>query len=236
MISGEEVIPVIPAYEPGGELIEIVEALKGCFPRIVVVDDGSTRAKGIFEEIEAVKGVTLLRHNENRGKGAALKTAFSYILSAYRDVCGVVTVDADGQHLISDIRSVAGALARHPDRLILGTRHFKGDIPFRSRFGNIWTKWEFRILTGVLIDDTQTGLRGIPAGWLKALCGIAGDRYDYESRMLVQGGRAKKKPLQIPITTVYLNGNRSSHFRPLVDTFRTQKALLAACFSRRVLF
>jgi glycosyltransferase involved in cell wall biosynthesis len=234
--SGEDVIPVIPAYEPGRELTEIVKALKVRFPRIVVVDDGSTRADGIFAETEAVKGVTLLRHDENRGKGAALKTAFSYILAEHRDVCGVVTVDADGQHLISDVQSVAEALARHPGRLILGTRNFRGNIPFRSRFGNIWTRWEFFLLTGVLVNDTQTGLRGIPAGWLKALCGIAGDRYDYESRMLVQGARAKMKPLQIPITTVYLNGNRSSHFRPLADTLRTQAALLGARFSRRVPF
>jgi hypothetical protein len=127
-------------------------------------------------------------------------------------------------------------LALHPGRLILGTRNFRGDIPFRSRFGNVWTRWEFFLLTGVFVNDTQTGLRGIPAGWLKALCGIAGDRYDYESRMLVQGARAKKKPLQIPITTVYLNGNRSSHFRPLADTLRTQAALLGARFSRRVPF
>ena len=236
MKSGEEVIPVVPAYEPGVELVDTVESLRESFPHIVVVDDGSVKAGRVFAKIEALNGVEILRHDRNRGKGAALKTAFSYILAEHRDICGVVTVDADGQHLISDVRSVSEALIRHPGRLILGTRDFRGEIPFRSRFGNIWTRWEFFLLTGVLVKDTQTGLRGIPAAWLEALCDIAGDRYDYESRMLVHGARAKAGPLQIPIATVYLDGNRSSHFRPLVDAIRTQGALFDARFSRRVLF
>lgn len=158
------------------------------------------RTAATFAETAALPGVRLIRHAANRGKGAALKTAFAEILRTFPDAAGVVTADADGQHLPEDIRRVAAASAAHADRVTLGVRSFGGrSVPFRSRLGNLWTCGEFFLLTGIWIRDTQTGLRGIPRARLPRFAALAGDRYD-----------------------------GTSHYRPLADTFSTQAALIRA--------
>lgn len=227
------IVVIIPAYEPESALLTLVNALRERFEHIVVVDDGSTRAGSVFSAVAAVEGVALLVHPVNRGKGAALKTAFAEVLRRFPDAAGVVTVDADGQHLPDDVAAIAAATAADPDRITLGVRSFDGDVPFRSRLGNTWTRWFFFLLTGTMIRDTQTGLRGIPAKFLRALCDMPGDRYEYEARMLVAAAHMKKKPLQIGIKTVYIEDNRSSHFNPVKDSLRIQATLLAARLSRK---
>jgi len=172
-----------------------------------------------------------LRHDVNRGKGAALKTAFAAIARDFPDAVGVVTADADGQHLPADIAAVAKSTMENPGRITLGVRAFDGEVPLRSRFGNAWSRWFFFLLTGTMVYDTQTGLRGIPCKFLRALCDIPGDRYEYEGRMLVAAALMKAKPVQVRIKTVYLEGNRTSHFNPIRDSIRTQAALLAARLS-----
>ena len=122
-------------------------------------------------------------------------------------------------------------MREHPEGLVLGVREFAGKIPFRSRLGNVWTRALFRLVTGISLRDTQTGLRGIPRGLFERLLGIPGDRYEYELRMLVDARFHPSPPLQVPIETVYIDGNKSSHFRPFEDTVRTQWALLGARFS-----
>ena len=222
-------ILVLPAYEPSPQLPQLMRALSDAFAAVVVVDDGSRRTADVFAETAALPGVRLLRHAANRGKGAALKTAFADVLRAFPDAAGVVTADADGQHLPEDIRRVAAATDAHPDRVTLGVRSFGGrDVPFRSRLGNLWTCGEFFLLTGTWIRDTQTGLRGIPRALLPRFAALAGDRYDYESRMLVAAAKLPQPPVQIPITTVYESGNATSHYRPLADTLSTQAALVRA--------
>lgn len=219
---------VLPAYEPSPKLPELVRELAPLFAGLVVVDDGSRHADAVFASLAELPGVRLLRHATNCGKGAALKTAFADVLQHFPDARGVVTADADGQHLPADIRRIAEATAAHPDRLTLGVRAFERHVPFRSRLGNFWTCGEFFLLTGTWIRDTQTGLRGIPRAFLPRVAALAGDRYDYESRMLVAAVKLPRPPVQIPIATVYEDGNRTSHYRPLADTWRTQTALFRA--------
>ena len=221
------IIVVIPAFEPDGHLPQLVRRLKPAFHRFIVVDDGSCSASTTFAELRSIDGVTVLVHEANRGKGAALKTAFAEVRRRFPDATGVITVDADGQHLPEDIRHVAQSLAENPDRITLGVRTFGPDTPFRSKFGNLWTLGEFRLLTGHSLRDTQSGLRGIPGELLSALLEIPGDRYDYEIRMLVRAVRQTGGIVQIPITTVYENGNATSHFKPLADTLNTQRALIS---------
>ena len=226
-----KIVVVIPAYEPEDSLVELIKSLQTDFAHILVVDDGSKTADAVFEKVAFLDGVKLLRHDVNRGKGAALKTAFAAVTKDFPEAAGVVTADADGQHLPADIVAVAKSTLDHPDRFTLGVRAFDGDVPFRSRFGNAWSRWFFFLLTGTMVYDTQTGLRGIPAKFLPALCEMQGDRYEYEGRMLVAAARMKNKPEQVRIKTVYLEGNRTSHFNPIRDSLRTQTALLAARFS-----
>lgn len=228
-----DIVMTIPAYEPTAELVPFIRALLPDFRHVLVVDDGSRRTTACFEQVRQIQGVTVVIHPENRGKGAALKTAFAEILRRFPDATGTITADADGQHRADDVLKVADSLTRNPDRISLGVRTFDSDTPWRSRLGNLWTCGEFFLLTGVAVRDTQTGLRGIPTSLLPKLLTLPGDRYEYEIRMLTAAVLSSQKPLQVPIATVYSNGNSSSHFRPLADTWRTQAALFSAALTGR---
>lgn len=226
-----DVTVLIPAYQPDDKLVALVENLRPVFAHIVIVDDGSTEGVEVFDRIRPQVDV-VLKHEVNRGKGAALKTGFTWIRDHQGEMKGVVTADADGQHKVEDIRRVAEAVANRPGGLVLGVRHFGLKVPFRSRLGNHWTTFFFWLLTGLAIKDTQTGLRGIPHDLLERVIQLRGERYEYEMRMLVDARLNPQKPLQLPIETVYLDGNKSSHFHPLRDTILTQRALLSARFGR----
>ena len=228
-----QAIVVIPAFEPDSRLPQLVDRLKADFRDFIVVDDGSRTAAAVFDCLRGVGGVTVLVHDRNRGKGAALRTAFAEVLRRFPDTPGVVTADADGQHLPADVARIAQSLAESSDRMTLGVRTFGPGTPFRSKLGNLWTLGEFRLLTGHLVRDTQSGLRGIPRGLLSALLEIPGDRYDYEIRMLVRAVRQAGGIVQVPIATVYEHGNSTSHFRPLADTLSTQRALIAEALTAR---
>lgn len=225
----DQVAILIPAYDPDGKLADLVTALKGEFGHLVVVDDGSTQGREVFENVRPLVDV-VLAHEVNRGKGAALKTGFAWIRDHLPKVRTVVTADSDGQHRPYDIRRVAEASLGHPQGLVLGVREFAGKVPFRSRLGNAWTRVLFRLLTGLAIRDTQTGLRGIPRELWGRMLELRGERYEYEARMLVDARRHPVRPLQIPIETVYIEGNKSSHYRPFRDTLLTQRALWSARF------
>ena len=226
---------VIPAFAPDSTLVGLVRELAAVFPRIIVVDDGSAAGREVFDRLEESPATTVLRHAVNRGKGAALKTAMKYVLERAPEISGIVTVDADGQHLCADAERVASAAVENPDRLILGVRDFGRGVPFRSRFGNLWTRAEFRLLTGAAVGDTQSGLRALPRSLLSVALAIAGERYEYEIRELVHFARAGRVK-EIPISTVYAPGNPTSHYRVLRDTWLTQSALFAAAFTRRNFF
>src|SRR5947209_5909694 len=133
---------VIPAYRPSAGLIELVRNLTAKpLPAIVVVDDGSgPEFREIFDRLSEFPNVRLLRHAVNLGKGAALKTAFNYVLCEFPDLTGVVTADADGQHHPDDIERVAAKLEEHPDALVLGAREFCGNVPSRSTIENAATR------------------------------------------------------------------------------------------------
>ena len=106
-----------------------------------------------------------------------------------------------------------------------------GKVPLRSRFGNWWTRWFFFLMTGLMIRDTQTGLRGIPAALVPRVAKLPGDRYEYEMTMLADAKRHPSRPLQIPIETVYLDENATSHFNPVLDAIRIYRSLFQFCIS-----
>lgn len=230
------VIPVvIPAYEPDDELLSLLRDLKsaGLCPVIVVNDGSGGRYDTIFlsaREILAGCGV-VLTHEVNRGKGAALKTAFRYVLDTYPDAAGVVTADSDGQHTPACIGKVRDALTEHPNDLIMGVRRFDGeDIPWKSRFGNTLTIKVFRMATGICVSDTQTGLRGIPIRFMKELLDVRGDRFEFEMEMLLES--VGKYPVyEVPIETVYESKeNHQTHFNPVKDSVRIYRLLLGRFF------
>jgi len=211
---------LIPAYQPDEKLTKLIKNCRGeGLESFVVVDDGSDRdSDQVFKELEEL-GCTVLRHEKNMGKGAALKTGFAFIAEKLADCRGVVTADADGQHLPEDIKKVADRVA--PGKLILGARDFSGtSVPLRSRFGNSFSSAFFRLLTGVSCPDTQTGLRGFPVDLLPEALETEGDRYEYEMELLTRLADRKIPFEYVKIGTVYEKGNTTSHFRPVRDSLR----------------
>ncbi len=217
---------VIPSLNPDEKLRKTVnDLIELGFTDIILVNDGSASefTKNFPSELP---GCTLLTHSVNRGKGAALKTAFQYFLEEKRSTAGVITVDGDGQHLGEDVLRCAEAMCES-GALILGVRDFSDPhVPPRSRFGNKTTSLVFRMFCGLRISDTQTGLRSIPATFLPDMLTVDGDRYEYETNMLL-----KMSTLGIPyreekIHTVYIEENKTSHFRPVRDSIRIYGLIL----------
>ena len=219
---------VIPAYRPEQPLLQLIAALsEKAIPAIVVVDDGSGPAyRDLFRAASEFPKVRLVRHAVNLGKGAALKTGFNQALCIFPSLQGVVTADADGQHDPDDIEQVAEALAAEPDHVILGTRTFGGDVPLRSKFGNVVTRTVMRALVGQRVSDTQTGLRGIPTALLPHLLRTEANGYDFELDMLIAVRQHAIRISEVPIRTIYEPGNRSSHFNPLIDSMKIYFVLL----------
>ncbi len=219
---------IIPALRPDRRLPELAQALAQTpVEAILVVDDGSGEGwDACFEALKQIPKVHLLRHAVNLGKGAALKAGINYALCAFRGHFGVVTADADGQHQVEDILKVAWRLQAEPDALVLGVRRFGPDVPLRSSLGNRITRSVVRLLVGQRLSDTQTGLRGIPRFLLPHLLKIPSSGYEFELDMLIACKHQSCRLVEEEIRAIYLEGNRSSHFNPLLDSMRIYFTLL----------
>jgi len=214
---------IIPAYQPELVLIDIVKKLcENSEQKIIVINDGSSIDKNnIFIELAKTSNVDVLRHAENLGKGRALRTGFNHFLLNYAHDClGVVTADADGQHIPEDILKLSESLIKHPHELNIGIRDFKGKIPFRSKFGNGFTRLFFRFIVGIKLSDTQSGLRAIPKFFIEEMLEVTTSGYDFELDMLMRAARRRIKIIEIPIHTIYLDKNKASHFNPLADSLK----------------
>lgn len=231
MVMERDAVLVIPAHQPSKDLPDLVEAVlaDGSIQAVVVVDDGSgTEWAGVFARLEGVPRVTVLRHATNLGQGAALKTGFNYALVHWPQAMGIVAADADGQHAAADIVRLAQTMAKQPGHVLVGAREFGPDVPLRSRFGNIVTRYVFRAFTGRRLSDTQSGLRG----WPRAACvrnlRLEMNGFDFQLECLL---RAEAPIDEIPIQTIYLDSNRSSHFNPVRDSMRIYFLFLRYCGS-----
>ncbi|MDO4572091.1 MAG: bifunctional glycosyltransferase family 2/GtrA family protein [Clostridia bacterium] len=219
-------IVLIPAYQPDEKLYNLVMDLKAaCGYPIVIVNDGSSPDKAaLFEQLS--EHATVLAHTVNRGKGAAIKTALRFVQEHYPADEGVITVDADGQHLPADILAVSQAWEAAPEKLVLGSRRFTGQVPFKSRAGNAITRFVFALSTGVKVFDTQTGLRAFGVFRIPMMLSMKGDRYEYEINVLLYATRHRIPIEEVTIETVYIEDNASSHFHPVRDAWRIYKMIL----------
>ena len=224
---------LIPTYNNGGTVADVVRrALAQGLP-VIVVNDGST--DDTVAHLSAVSGdLTLLNHPQNRGKGKALKTGLSYAREAgYRYA---ITLDADGQHFPEDLPLFLSAMEAHPGALLVGSRNLQaenmpGGNTFANRFSNFW----FCVQTGHRLPDTQTGFRAYPLDRLPSLRLLTA-RYEAELTLLVFSAWKGVKLVPVPIRVYYpAPEERVSSFRPFRDFFRisvlnTGLCLLALCY------
>lgn len=223
------IVIVIPSLEPDNKLINLVSSIQqyNSYWSVVVVNDGSSeKYSSIYETIENEYQYVVLKHSVNKGKGAAIKTAINDILKNKPDVRYVITIDSDGQHTMEDMIKCIEAAKKNPDSLVFGVREFNKDVPFRSKFGNILTRNIVRMITGIKLSDTQTGLRVIPVKFLETLLLIPGDRFEYETNMILESKKNKWEIYSQPIETVYLEHNDSSHFRVIKDSIAIYSTFL----------
>ena len=208
------VIPVYNHEQMVGQVVE--QALNFGFP-VVVVDDGSTDRTA--EILKTISGITLFRHKENLGKGAALKTGFA---EAQKVADWAITVDADGQHNLEDASLLMQAISGEQKTLVIGMRKgMKEDtVPWTSRFGRGFSNFWVLTSGGPWLKDTQSGFRIYP---LPEVCQLKtkGCRYQFEVEILVKASWASIPIIEIPITVDYApGGKRISHFKPFQDFMR----------------
>ncbi len=222
----EDIFVVVPTLNPNIEIFKkFLDNLLENTKNVLVYDDGCNKEyDSFFKDLEKKK-ITVLHHYVNLGKGRSMKDAFNYLLLKYPKLKGVVTADSDGQHSIKDIEKVSNEILKHPDSLILGCRDFDSEnVPTRNKFGNKITRGVFKTFVGLSITDTQTGLRGYPTKVMSSLMTVKGDRFEYETNMLIETMNKKIPIIEVPIETIYLeNSNSESHFNPVKDSFEIYK-------------
>ena len=224
-------IPVIPSLNPDARLIKLVsDLISNNFNKIIIVDDGS-EDKIIFNKLKEHKEVIVLTHDVNKGKGAALKTAFSYYKDKLlKDYKGLVCLDSDGQHLVRDAINIGKVMVKE-NKYTLGTRLFNTkETPLRNKTGNRITSRVFKRLYGVYLKDTQTGLRAIPNRLIDFMLNVSGDHFEYEMNVLIDLVKNGEKIIEEDIKTVYLeNSNKKSNFKVIKDSYKIYKNM----FKRR---
>lgn len=217
-------IAVVPAFEPDDKMITLLKELNSNNYITIVVNDGSSeKCSPIFVESEPL--ATVLTHNVNRGKGAALKTAYSFIEQNYSDYC-VVTLDCDGQHRVKDANKLCDYIENHRDELVLGKRLRSEKTPLRSRIGNAITRFVYQISTGIDVYDTQTGLRAFSDRLIDYMLQIPGEGFEYEMNVLLACSKENIKIKEITIETIYFDNNSQSHFNTVKDSYRIYKEIL----------
>ena len=233
MTDMSKISVVLPSLDPDEKLIAVVDGLlQYGFSHIILVNDGSKPENlHYFTDLAAQHPeITLLHHEVNKGKGAALKNAFRYFLENRPAGYGVVTVDGDNQHHPADTRACCEHMMQ-TGHTTLGCRDFnQADVPARSSFGNKTTSMIFKIFVGMTISDTQTGLRAFPREVLEQIVTVYGDRFEYETNMLLSFKTNGIPFDEVKIRTVYIEENKSSHFRIIHDSWRIYKLILAHFF------
>lgn len=209
---------VIPTYNNGKTVANVVRnALEYC-EDIIVVNDGSTDGTDVLLK-SLPQAMTVITHHTNLGKGKALTTGFRAAME--RGFHYAITMDADGQHYASDLPAFAEALTKHSDTLIVGSRQFGlPNMPQKSSFANKFSNFWFTVQTGKKLPDTQTGYRLYPLNKMGKMK-LLSSRYEAELALLVRSVWRGINILPIPINVYYPpKEERVSHFRPGMDFFR----------------
>lgn len=217
-------IVVIPSYEPQEEFIDYAKTVSESARCVVVVNDGSGEDYDhIFDEISKIDNVAYLKHDKNRGKGCALKTALNHCISEFESDAVIVTADCDGQHAAEDVVKVCKAVLSNDECLVLGSRDFNlSNIPPKSQLGNTIFRKAYKWFYGMNVYDTQTGLRGFSISLASEFATVHGDKFEYEMSVLIYAKKNDIRILEVPIKTIYPDDPQDhvTHYKPIKDSLK----------------
>jgi glycosyltransferase involved in cell wall biosynthesis len=211
----DRVIALIPAYNEAARIAEVVSKSRPYVAEVIVIDDGSADDTAASAE---VAGARVLRHRQNAGKGAAIATALTFF--AKSDAQFVIFLDADGQHDPEEIPKFVEAARATDAGIVVGNRmiHTR-DMPFVRLLTNRLTSWVTSKLARQNVPDSQCGYRLVRRDVLADL-NPSTARFETETEMLIQAGRAGHHIASVNVRTIYGEAARRSHIHPLRDTVR----------------
>jgi len=219
------VFALIPALNAEKTIGDVVRDCRAQLADVIVIDDGSTDRTG---EVARANGASVLRHEINQGKGASLKTGFKHAVENGFD--GVITLDADGQHLPSEIPKILKAHEESGADLVIGGRaHLFGEMLPRRRLANRFSAWTIAKCAGTRVTDSQSGFRFYSTRLLRAIA-LRTSGFDMESEVIVRAGRGGFKIITTPISLGFIDGISTSHYKPLKDTIRIAWTVFRARF------
>jgi len=223
---------IIPVYNHAATVAQVVRQAQALGYPVFVVDDGSTDETPL--RLAEIKGITLLHHSQNEGKGAAILTGF---MAASHVADYAITLDADGQHYPEDARNLIEVIPAKKRPLVVGAREGMeaapgGHIPWTSRFGRKFSNFWVRVSGGPRLSDSQSGMRIYPLPEALSL-NTRARRFQFEVEILVHAARRGIPIIEAPIRVLYNpDGSRISHFRPFVDFLRNSKTFTRLIFTR----
>lgn len=213
---------VIPAYQAAHSVGAVVRGTRERIDHVLVVDDGSTDGTGAAA---AQAGARVIGFDRNRGKGCALRAGFDDLFCRGYD--GVVSLDADGQHLPSELPRLIAAYAGGAD-LVIGSRdHLFGGMGAVRRTSNRWSSYLISAVAGQVLSDVQSGFR-LYGRRLIAEAGFPDGRFEAESAIVVRAVRRGFTIVTTPVELGFADGRSTSHYRPVLDSLRILGAVARA--------
>lgn len=236
MANLSNLIIAIPCYNPSALFLNTIEDLcsyeKIRKISIIVLNDGSTVGLNYFRKVESYENIIILNHLVNMGKGAALKTIFHFVLKEFNGTSDIITVDADFQHKGIDVLNLLESRSQNLNSLFaIGVRSFSfSKVPFRSFMGNVISQSILYLLYGVRLKDTQSGLRIYSKKVIEGIININANGYDFEMEVILFLIRNNIVISEVSISLNYIENNKSSHFRPIVDSYKIISKLVKRKF------
>lgn len=210
-------VVIMPTYNNAGTIAKVISDVKVFAADVIVVNDGSTDTTA--EVLASIDGIKVIDYPQNRGKGYALKLGLQKAYDwGYRYA---ITIDSDGQHYADDIPTFIDKIEEKPDSLLIGARNLTAEnMPSKNTFANKFSNFWYKVETGQVLSDTQSGYRLYPLEKLQNIHFIT-RRYEFEVEIIVRAAWRGVNVENVPIKVYYPPvEERISHFRPLQDFTR----------------
>lgn len=223
------IIPVVTVHNPDESLERTIINLKEAgFKNIIVVNIDSDQSLNIyFDAVKQYEGCKVLYNDPNKGRGRALKIAFSYILKNKIQGDGVVTVNGYNQFATRYILACAEKMIQKKNQIIFGSRDFSNrEFPISKRIGNFLISTVCRFACGCALSDPLTGMRAIPYEYLEPFLQVKGDMYDYDANLILEAKERKIKISEVKVEDVYLEKKIAAHYKPIFDAIRISSSLI----------